>query len=96
MAKPKTPKNQESSSTVETPTSPQTQEVITPKVETAPFLALSLVKVPGGWSCVALEIQNGKVIREKSTPADLKMIAEERFKIFASNHLMSLEPFKFS
>ena len=57
------------------------QEDVTPNEELPTFKALSLVRVQDGWSVLTLSIQGDKVLNVESTPADMRAIAIEAFRM---------------
>lgn len=69
-------------------------EVKETKQETPSTFAATLVKQPGGWSACFMEIKDGQVVRQKFSNVDMKMIAEERFKIWVGEHIFLGVPFK--
>lgn len=56
-------------------------------VETPSTIAISLVRQPNGWAALLVEIKDGKVVNQKVSNVDIKMIAEERFKIWVGEHI---------
>lgn len=67
------------------PPPPTAEEAKAPRVVTA----LSLVRVPGkGWVALKYQLQGDRVVKVEASEPDLKMVAQEKFKVAVAYMLM--------